>query len=262
MQLALQVLECVAFAGESLGVTEIAERVGATKSSVHRHLLTFVERGYLVQDAESSHYSLGAKSRLLARMAPEADLMQLSERAMHNLRDTLGHSVVLSATTPRGAFVITTVASRLPIEIGVRPGSELSFHASAQGRVLLAHSPRPLQQRVLAQDLPALTPKTVVDRDRIEAEIVKVAKRGYAAAPEQVLLGINAIAAPIFDRNDNCVASIAIVGSIQHLPEKEDAATIAALKACAQQISRELGHGRDMPDVVHLDRRRIRGRTA
>ena len=49
VQLALDVLEAVAFSTEELGVTQIADRVRVTKGSVHRHLLTLVDRGYLTQ---------------------------------------------------------------------------------------------------------------------------------------------------------------------------------------------------------------------
>ncbi len=47
VQLAIDVLEAVAFSDEELGVTQIAERLNMTKGSVHRHLRTLVERGYL-----------------------------------------------------------------------------------------------------------------------------------------------------------------------------------------------------------------------
>ena len=49
LRFALDVLETVAFSGEELGVTQIADQVHVTKGSVHRHLLTLVERGYLTQ---------------------------------------------------------------------------------------------------------------------------------------------------------------------------------------------------------------------
>ena len=163
---------------------------------------------------------------------------------MRELRDALGHTVVLSAMTPAGALVMSTIASKSPIEIGVRPGSELSFHASAQGKVLLAFAPRPVQERVLAKPLPALTAKTVVDRQSLDDELSQIMKRGYAAASEQALLGINAIAAPIFNQTDACVASVAIVGSIQFLPEVPDPDTVGALKRCGAEISRKLGYGR------------------
>ena len=247
VQLALDVLEAVAFSDEELGVTQLAERLTVTKGSVHRHLLTLVDRGYLVQNPVTTRYAIGAKSRLLARLAPDVDLIRIAENPMRELRDALGHTVVLSAMTPRGALVLNTVQGTSAIEIGVRPGSELAFHGSAQGKILLAFAPRPQQERVLSRTLMSFTPHTIVDPKRMEEELIRAARSGYAVAPEEALLGINAIAAPIFDDTDACIAAMALVGSIQFLPAKPAASTIAALKATAQQISRKLGHGRVDP---------------
>ena len=163
VQVALDVLEAVAFSDEELGVTQIAERLGLTKGSVHRHLLTLVERGYLVQNAATTRYSRGPRSRLLAHYAPGTDLIQLAAGPMRELRDLLGHSVVLSESAPRGALVLSMVVGTAAIEIGVRPGSELPFHSSAQGKVFLAFAPRPQRERILAKPLPASTPHTLTD---------------------------------------------------------------------------------------------------
>jgi IclR family KDG regulon transcriptional repressor len=244
VQLALDVLETVAFSSEELGVTQLAQRLKLTKGSVHRHLLTLVERGYLVQNPTTTRYSLGPRSRLLAHHAPDADLIQLAAGPMRDLRDRLGHSVVLSESTPRGALVLSMVPGTAAIEIGVRSGSELPFHSSAQGKVLLAFAPRPQQQRILAKPLSSSTPHTVIDPKPLEDELARIAQLGFATAPEQAMLGINAVAAPIFDEHDACTGALALVGSIQFLPAEPDANSISALKAAAGQISRMLGHGR------------------
>jgi IclR family KDG regulon transcriptional repressor len=258
VQVALDVLEAVAFSDEELGVTQIAERLGLTKGSVHRHLLTLVERGYLVQNPVTTRYSRGPRSRLLAYYAPGTDLIQIAAGPMRELRDLLGHSVVLSEFAPRGALVLSMVVGTAAIEIGVRPGSELPFHSSAQGKVLLAFAPRPQRERLLAKSLPAFTTYTVTDVKSLEAELTRVAQLGFATAPEQAMLGINAVAAPIFDAKDSCAGALALVGSIQFLPSAIDAKSIAALKAAAAQISRTLGHGR----VGHSETRAARTRTA
>ena len=249
VQVALDVLEAVAFSDEELGVTQIAERLGLTKGSVHRHLLTLVERGYLVQNPVTSRYSRGPRSRLLAHYAPEADLIQLASGPMRELRDLLGHSVVLSESSPRGALVSSMIGGTAAIEIGVRPGSELQFHSSAQGKVQLAFAPPAMRERVLAKSLPAFTPLTVTDRKPLEEEIARVAQQGFATAPEQAMLGINAVAAPIFDGNDACIGALALVGSIQFLPSDIDSKSVAALKAAAAQISRMLGQGMRTTDT-------------
>lgn len=257
VQLAINVLEAVAFSADELGVTQIAERLHMTKGSVHRHLQTLVERGYLAQNPTTSRYMIGPKSRLLARHAPEADLVHLAEGPMRQLRDALGHTVVLSEMTPRGALVLTKLSGVSPIEIGVRPGSELTFHASAQGKVMLAFAPRPLQTRVLARPLQRFTDRTIVSARKIEQELLEVARLGFASAPEEALLGLNAVAAPVFDAQDACVAALAIVASIQFLPEKPRQSDVAQLLEAARQISRKLGHIRGMENAA-LSKRRPR----
>lgn len=243
LQLAIAVLEAVAFGHEELGVTQIAEQLGVTKGSVHRHLSTWVSRGYLVQNPTTSRYAIGPKSRLLARLAPETDLVQLAAGPMRDLRDALGHTVVLSEMTPSGALVLSKLVSTSPIEIGVRPGSELSFHATAQGKVMLAFAPHPFQARILARPLQPFTEHTVTSVDRIEKALIEITRRGYASAPEEAMLGINAVAAPIFDHTDSCIGALAVVGSIQFLPGKPRPADIAALIRASRQISHRLGHG-------------------
>jgi IclR family KDG regulon transcriptional repressor len=253
VQLAIDVLEAVAFSDDELGVTQIAERLNMTKGSVHRHLQTLVERGYLAQSSTTSRYAIGPKSRLLARHAPDADLVHLAEGPMRQLRDALGHPIVLSEMTPRGALVLHKLSGTAPIEIGVRPGSELTFHASAQGKVMLAFAPRPLQMRVFAQPLQRFTDKTMVSVRKIEKELLEVARLGFASAPEEAMLGLNAVAAPIFDAQDACIATIAIVASIQFLPEKPRQSDVAQLIEAARQISRKLGHSRSA-DQAHSKR--------
>ena len=248
VQLALDILELVAFSGEDMGVTQIADRVRVTKGSAHRHLTTLVERGYLSQSTTTSRYEIGAKTRLLGKMAPDFDLSKLSEGPMRELRDNVGQSVVLSSPTPRGALVLMTIAGTSPIEIGVRPGSELPFHASAQGKVLLAHAAPPVRKRILATILKAWTDKTTTRADEVEADVSRVLRQGYASAPEQAMLGINAVAVPVFDKTNSCVAALAVVGSIQFIPPVCDDVLVSKLMACGQEISRRLGsRGRDAP---------------
>lgn len=244
VHLAIDVLEAVAFSDDELGVTQIADRLNVTKGSVHRHLSTLVERGYLSQNSATSRYAIGPKSRVLARLAPETDLVKVAEGPMRELREALGQTVVLSEMSPRGALVLATLAGTSAIEIGVRSGSELPFHGSAQGKVLLAFAPRPFQTRVLSRPLERFTAKTVVAPERIDRSFQDTIKRGYAAAPEESMLGINAVAAPIFDSKDACIAALAIVGSIQFLPEKPKPTDIAALLTASEQVSKMLGHGR------------------
>jgi DNA-binding IclR family transcriptional regulator len=240
----LRVLETVAFAEEPLGVTQIADRLGLTKGAVFRHLHGLVERGYLTQDPTTSQYRLGVKAYLIGRLAPRADdLAGSAEGPMRKLSERSGITTVLTTPTSHGCLVLSTSLASRTIEIGVRPGSELAFHASAQGKIMLAFGPEPLMERTLKGKLPALTPHTITDPAKLRAEIAKVRSQGYAVAPEESLLGINALAAPVFNMREELVAAAALVGSIQYITRKPDRAMIDSVKQMAQDISRNLGHG-------------------
>lgn len=235
----LTVLETVAYADEPIGVTQVASAVGIAKSAAFRHLRTLLDRGYLAQDPSSSRFSLGPKVSLLARMAPGGDDLAVAiQPALREARDTSGLSVVLSTPTPQGAFVLTTVSGMQPVDIGVRVGSSLALHASAQGKVFLAFGSPGLLDRLLASPLPAFTAHTITDAAALRAEIARVRAQGYAVAPEEVLLGVNALAAPVLGPNGVIVAAVALVGSIQHIAAQPGAQLLRIVQDLAQRAER------------------------
>jgi len=240
----LLVLETVAFADDSMGVTQIANRLGIAKSAIHRHLQGLTERGYLTQNQSTARYSLGPKAYLIGRLAPGIeDVAAAADGPMRDARDKVGLTTVLTAPAMSGMLVLKTVHGTTSIAIGARPGSELPMQASAQGYVALAFGAGLHLERTLRQPLVAMTPHTITEPDKLMALIEKVRRDGYAVAPEHSLLGINAIAAPVFNAAGEFVAAAAIVSSIQFVPAEPDAGMIAAVLEMARQISRNLGHG-------------------
>lgn len=232
----LRILERIAFAESPLGVTQIAADVGIAKGAVFKHLRTLLEHGMIVQDPFSSLYTLGPKLWLMAQRAPTgANLAEIALPLMRATRDELGVAVVLSMPTPRSAFVVATLPSNQPIEIGVRPGGELSLHSSAQGKVLLAFGP-PAILASLPERLAPITPKSVLHKAALVAEIEEVRRLGYATAPEESLLGINAVAAPIFDAQGGLLGSIGLIASIQHLGTAPSDDQLRALLALTKAI--------------------------
>lgn len=153
----------------------------------------------------------------MGQKAPDGQaLLEIAQPLMQAARDDLGLAVVLSVPTPKSAFVLATLRSNQPIDIGVRPGSELQLHSSAQGKVFLAFGPAELWDQ-LKEPLEPVTPNTATNLEQLTKDIQRVRDLGFSVAPEESLLGINALAAPIFSANRTLVGSIGLIGSIQHL---------------------------------------------
>ena len=240
--LALHILEYLADQG-NVGVTALAQALEVSKSRIHRHLQTLMEQGYVVRASEGEKYRIGARLVTLGRrVAEHFDMATLARGVMRELRDTLGHSVVLSQVDPEGARVLATLLGHSDIEIGVRPGSVLLPHATAQGKVLLAFGAPARREAVLRARLEMRTPFTVTSAGELEQELRGIREQGWGTAPNQALLGTNALAAPVFGAGGDLLGAIAILDSIQFVPEKPSTEQVAAVTRAASRLSAALGH--------------------
>ena len=95
--------------------------------------------------------------------------------------------------------VIATIAGRSAYEIGVKPGSTLAAHATAQGKLLLAFGGDAVIERSLAKAPSRNTPFTVTERTPLRAELDQIRRQGWATAPNQSIIGLNALDAEAAD---------------------------------------------------------------
>jgi DNA-binding IclR family transcriptional regulator len=61
-------------------------------------------------------------------------------------------------------------------------------------------------------------------------------------APGEVLSGINALAAPVFDGSGALAATIGILGSTQHIEPRPAPELVSAVLAAAADLSQKLGY--------------------
>jgi DNA-binding IclR family transcriptional regulator len=241
--LALRTLEHLAASRRGLGVTELAAALGSTKTRVHRHLRTLVGQGYVTQAAQAGRYQVGTRLITLGRRVAEGtDLSLAAQPHLRALCDLLGQSCVLSRLEPEGVRVVLALSGRSAIEIGVKPGSLLPFHLSAQGKLMLAFAEPARRARVLSQPMPAATPMTITDPAALEAELALIRRRGWAVAPNEAAVGLNALAAPLFDASGAAVGALAVVDLVQFLPADPAPEKVQALLQAAERTSAALGH--------------------
>ena len=209
---------------------------------MHRHLRTLVEQGYVVQADDSDKYKAGVRLIGLGRLVSQnTDLAAIARDIMFELRDRLGVSVVISQMERDKLRVLSSLLGTSAIEIGVRHGSILSFHSTGQGKVALAFGDPALAERVIGGRLEMMTPFTIASPTALLTDLQQIRARGWATSPNQTMLGMNTLAAPIFDGSDQLVGTIAILDSIQFIEEQPSAVQIAQVTQAAAKISSSLG---------------------
>lgn len=240
--MALQVLETLANANDDMGVTALASALDTTKSRIHRHLRTLLSLGYISQSEQTERYRIGSRLIALGRAASgSVDTTSVAMPHMRSLRDLTGHAVSLGQVEPTGIRILNTMHGTMQIEVGVRPGSLLGFHNSAQGKVYLASLGATQRDALIPSDIPHATDFTITDAALLAQHIEEVAAQGWATAPNETMLGLNALACPIHNAEGEVVLTIAIVSLTQYITTPPDPKQIADVKEAAAAISADLG---------------------
>lgn len=240
--LALRMLEFLAQSGRAVGVSELARAFGTTKSRIHRHLQTLVGAGYIGHDPDTERYRVSARLMALGQTVSEGHELSIAARpAMLDLRERFGHSLALSVPEREGMRIIATLPGNSNIDIGVKPGSLLGLHNSAQGKIALAFGAEGLPPRLLDAPLAASTPYTLIDPLALAADVARARARGWSVAPNEALIGMNALAAPILDALGRFVAALALVDSIQFIPGEPSDALVDGLLQATRRVSGDLG---------------------
>ncbi len=243
VDLSLRLLEHLVALREPIGVSDLARAFGTSKTKAYRHVQTLVRHGFVRQDRATRRYEAGIKLFALGeRLRERFGVLPAAREDMARLRDETGQAVALSGLAGDRVVILELFHGHAIVEFGTRPGTLLDLHASAHGKVALAFGPEGLLERCLvAGPLKAWTPQTICSRGALERAVATVRKRGWATAPNEVLTGVNGLAAPIFDHRGDYAGGIAIAGSVQHIAATPSPAQIAAVKAAASNISKKMG---------------------
>lgn len=222
-----------------LGVSELGARLGLPPSTVHGIVKSLQEHGLVVQEPHGQRYMLGPTLLQLSNVY--LDTLDVRARAMRwttDLSERTGLAVRLGAEF----FDEVIVIHHEPRPDGSRQmpetGLTIPAHASALGKVLLAHRPD-FRERVLAGHLRSLTGDTIVDPAELARSLEEVARTGHAVEDEEAVLGEASVAAAIADRDGEAVAAVAVVFPADQQPV--DAKVLTLLRECARNVSRELG---------------------
>ena len=242
VDLSLRLLERLASSREAIGVSDLAREFEASKATVYRHLRALVLHGFVHQDAATARYSAGIKLFVLGeRLRERFDILAVARDDLAQLRDETGQPATLTTLVEGQVVVLEVLQGNALVNFGTQPGTILDLHASAHGKVALAFGPPSLLQQCLAKPRKAWTSHTICSPTALERAIAQVRARGWATAPNQVLEGVNGLAAPVFNHSGIYAGAVAIAGSIQYIPVTPPPAQVKAVTKAAARISQKLG---------------------
>ncbi len=192
-----------AFGGRqgSLSVAEIASRVDLARPVVRRILLTFAHLGYA--EAAGGLWSLTPRIlELGSGYFASSSLPEISYGYMLDVVERTGETCSIGVLDGMDVIHVARVEDRRPLPDSVRIGNRLPAHATAIGKVLLAHlTDAELEAALAKAPFETLTPATVTDADALRARVDLVRERRYDISIEELHPGQVAAAVPILVDN-------------------------------------------------------------
>jgi DNA-binding IclR family transcriptional regulator len=219
----LRVLSLLAQAPDGLRAHEIAQALGKSVSTAYSLLDTLCQEHFVVH-SDHGAYLLTSDAAELA--AADADV-----RAPAGLEGVLDevfartHKRAYLAAARSGQVVIPLERGRqgMPRIPGLKARIRTDAHALALGKVALSLLPEAALDRYLARGLRPFTAHTIVQPERLRAELDEIRAGAVAFDREEFGEDVCCLAAPIFNARGSGVAAVGISMSVRCFELERDA---------------------------------------
>ena len=239
---ALTLLEAVVEAHGPLAITELAGQTGIPKPTVHRLARQLIAEGLLRTD--SVHRGLVPGPRFISLFCKAqavswtgGPIRALVEALVADIRETCN----LGVLDRDAVLYIERVECDWPIRIQLSAGSRVPLHATAIGKLLLAHLQTSARQQLLA-GIPraAFTDNTVTDSVALERNFKEIRRCGYALNDAENTEGVIGLAVPVRSPQGRVVAGLSVHAPATRLDLDSARALLPRFQVTAAAISAQL----------------------
>ena len=194
-------------------IRDLVDRLGLPRTTVYR-ILNTLQFHDVVRRSSDGNYRLGPRLLALAARtigdAHDFDLATLSKPHLDRLAQETGEACKVSVRDGDGILVVAGAQGTREYALTVVPGQRLPLHAGAASKILLAFMAKAELAEFLTRPLARYTSRTLADKKRLQAELAKIRRQGWAQDKGEYAPSIHAFAAPIPNRNGQVIAALSV----------------------------------------------------
>jgi len=242
LQKATLVLDVLLDSEHPKSLADISAKLDLPRQTVHRVVRQLEEMDLIRRDFSRDHYYVGARMislsinalRSAARLAP-------IHAVLRKLVEEIGETCNIGVLERDEIVYIDRVECDWPLRLQLGAGSRVPMHATAIGKLLLAHLPSRTRKRIMeAAPLVGYTDNTLTIPARLEDELKTIRREGFATNNEENLLGLIALAVPIYDGDGRVVAGLAVHAPAARMDLNGCEEQLPLLRSVAAKLQREI----------------------
>jgi len=236
----LKIIEALFSLGES-GVTELASHLNLNKGTIHHHLSTLEQHGYVTKS--SSTYKLSMRFFEIGELTRRRHkIYEVGMPEIDSLAKKTGEIANLMIEENGLGIYIYIAGGDQAVKLDTKIGTRQYLHTSALGKTILSRMEDDrLDEIINKHGLPAETENTVTDINKLNEQLEEIRKRGIAFDGEERAEGIRCVAAPVTNNNGSLIGAVSVSGPSTRLkndrlkteiPELvQDTATVIGINA-------------------------------
>ncbi|MBN3805723.1 DNA-binding transcriptional regulator KdgR [Paraburkholderia sp. Ac-20336] len=227
-----------------IGISELSQRLGMSKTTVHRLIQTLKALGYVTQEIETERYRLTIRLFELGAKALESvDLVREADTEMRRIGQMTREAVHLGAFDDDAIIYIHKIDADYGLRMQSRIGRRNPLHSTAIGKVLLAWMAPADAREVLSHvEFRKSTQKTLTCAEAVLSILPRVREQGFGEDNEEQEDGLQCIAVPVFDRFGRVIAGLSISFPTMRCGADTKQHYVALLKQAGLAISARLGY--------------------
>lgn len=233
-----QLLKVLAQSGRRMALKDLAREADMTPAKAHPYLVSFGKLGLIEQDAVSGHYGLGPLAIQLGLISlQQVDPVRLAIAALPDLAQQVGCTVSAAVWGGAGPVIIRVEEGPTAVHVAMRHGTPASLRHTGTGKIFAAFWPRPAIEAALAREGLA----GALDEPVFAAELQTIRAQGLSQVHDELMTGISAMAAPVFDGFGRLALAIAAIGPSALLNLDPQGTQAHALRHTCHELSKKLG---------------------
>lgn len=221
---------------------ELADVLGTHRTTALRLVQTLEASGFL-RNLGSGHYGVGFRlAGLASRAIEQFDLRALVHPHLQKLSEAVGFTVQLAAPQNDRLIYIDKIEPPSSITLNTRIGGEVVIHTAGVAKAILAFTPPPQRDAVLAHaTFEKFTDHTITSLEEYLTVLEQVRERGWSTDDGEYEEISNCIAAPVLGAHGEAVGALSITAFTHHATIEQLHERLPLLLETTRSISREAG---------------------
>lgn len=235
----LAIVEAIAEAGVPITPTEVNQKLGLPKSTIHRLFSLLEEDGYVQREIDGHRYSPGLRlRRISAGILSSLRIRTARIAVLNRLAEKVGETCNIALPDRDSMLYLERVETKWPLRIQLPVGTHVPFYCTASGKMYLSQLKNShLKSYIQTTELKALTNNTITDPNKLADEIENIRKTGFATDNSEFMDDMIAIAVPVLDPNGRLLSTLSIHAPSQRLSLKAAMGHVDALNETSRLLS-------------------------